>query len=314
MEARHLKDLLVSSGIREGAKQGPRVHMTQDKSDPKKWYVSAVDLRRSDVRRVKGGLLKYSKTCTCSHLSVQTEDDMFDLLEVPEKYLEGFVKDPREMIFPPVATLPDGIKKCLQNALRLCDSVDALLASGQDLGHASFLLLTSLEELGKACMILQMGKEAKKKESDIAVVRQFRDHSEKLWRAGIQLKEIAVETQPHTFLDLEEILLTVWQSDESARFMGIERGSLASIHREYGLYVNYFSHSKTWGAFKDRFDQFTAIFTHDGIKSTIELVRKACCRFLNDVETKQLDAREPKDLFKRIQIDREDRDIEENQS
>ena len=292
IEARHLMDLLVSSGIPGGARQGPRVHMNQDESDPKKWYVSAVDLRGSDVRRVKGDLLKYSKTCTCSHLSVQTDDDMFDLLEVPEEYLDGFVENPRGMNFPPVATLPDGIKKCLQNALRLCDSVDALLASGQDLGHASFLLLTSMEELGKACMILEMGKEAKKMGRKVAIIRQLRDHPEKLWRAGIQLKEVAVETQPHTFPDFEEILLAVWQSDESARFMGIKRGFLASIHREYGLYVNYFSHSKTWGAFRDQFDRFRAIFTLEGIKGMIELVRNTCSRFLNDVETKQLDARE----------------------
>jgi hypothetical protein len=164
-EAKQLKDLLLSFGIQEEAKPGPRVHMSQDESDPKKWYVSAGDLRHSDLTRVKVDLLKYSKICICSHLSVQTEDDMFDLLEVPEEYLDDFLNNPREMIFPPVATLPDGIQKCLHNALRLCDSIETLLASGQDLGHASFLLLTSLEELGKACMILEMAKAAKKKGS-----------------------------------------------------------------------------------------------------------------------------------------------------
>jgi hypothetical protein len=121
-----------------------------------------------------------------------------------------------------------------------------------------------------------------------------------------------VETQTPILSNFEHILLILWESDERARALGIKRGSLASIHREYGLYVNYFSHSKKWGAFKDRFDRFTTIFTDDGIKTMIELLRKACSTFLDDVQTKQLDAREPKDLFKRLQIDWENRDIEQN--
>jgi hypothetical protein len=78
---------------------------------------------------------------------------------------------------------------------------------------------------------------------------------------------------------------------------GLKRGSLASIHREYGLYVNYQSHSKKWKSFKDAYDPLATTFTDDGVKTMIDLLRITCNAFLEEVRTGQLDAGQPKDLF-----------------
>jgi len=99
------------------------------------------------------------------------------------------------------------------------------------------------------------------------------------------LKEIALEIQMPMFMSFTEILLILCEGCQS---FGIKRGSMASIHREYGLYVNYSCHSRKWNSFKDRYDPLATIFTNNGVKTMVDLLRKACNAFSIEVRSRPL--------------------------
>jgi AbiV family abortive infection protein len=258
--------------------------MTRDDSNLEKWHISAGEIPSNLLKKRKMELLNYSKSHCCEYLSIETDDDMFDLSEAPEECLSSYLENPRSMIFPPVATLSDGIKKCLQNALRLCDSASTLLPCEEVLGHTSFLLLTAVEELGKACMIHAAAEEAESKGRKTAIIRGFRDHSKKLCLGADWLKRTAIHTQFPLAYQSGSLLSIL---DEGSPDLGLKPGSLGSLHREYGLYVNYFSHAKKWASFKDKYDPLATAFSKTSVQDVVDLLRAGCNAFLQKIEWRE---------------------------
>lgn len=291
-EAEQLKDLVKSFGIREGVKCGPRVACFPDPSNPSRWVVSAGDLLKEKMKEIADRLLTYSKSSSYDLLTVWTDTALFDFSEAPLKELHGFIGDPGSVVFPPEGTLRDGMRKCLENAGRLADDVETLLSAERDPGHASFLLLASIEEVGKACMIHEAAKEAGK----VAVIREYRNHKKKLCKAAQQLKEFKLNTG---FMLSSQAGILLHNLSDEVTFGKWE--SFGTIRRGYNLYVNYFPHSKDWKSFKDMSDPLTEDFTPNNIKTFVNLIRKACEALLKEIEHKSLrDATELKDLFRPI--------------
>jgi len=186
-DAEDFHRLITSAGI--------QTNLTHD-SESGKWFVAAHNVSDKALKQKKGDISTFSTDHSYDHLSIQTIDSMFDFSEAPLECLDEFLANPRYICFPPISTLSDGLTKSLEASLQLANSVDILFHSQKDtrdLGLMSFLLLTSLEEIGKACMIVAAAKEAERKGWRTAVIRGLRSHSKKFSIAGKQLKPLAVQ-------------------------------------------------------------------------------------------------------------------------
>jgi AbiV family abortive infection protein len=305
VDAEEFRDLVVSSGVPYGVKKGPRVHLNFSDSDPNTHVVSAVELPPKLVKKkLRDSLLHQWRSRSYEHLSVWTDDDYFDFSDMPaqllDNLLDGFLNDPRSRIFPPLSTIPDGCRLCLENSLGLAHDVQELLKCRdmKDLGPTSFLFLTAIEEFGKALLILRAGKEAPKgyKIAVIDAKDGFRDHAEKLSIANKQLLEIAVSNNIG-FMGTLSMLHTLGMGAPS---LGFKSGSLGSAQREYGLYVNYVGEAKQWWSFKERWDPFANVINKDKIKESVRLLEISCDTFLKELQQKSIDQiREPKDILNR---------------
>jgi len=67
--------------------------------------------------------------------------------------------------------------------------------------------------------------------------------------------------------------------------------------------------TQRWYCFNDQ-DEFARPFTQHDVEAMLGLLRKTCDAFLNEIRAKQLDAREPKDPFRRFQIEYASGDVE----
>lgn len=306
-DAEEFRDLVFASRVPYGAKSGPRVHLGPTDSDPNIYSVEAHELSPKLVRgTLRDKLVQNWRSHSYAHLSVWTDDYLFDFSDMPaellDSLLDGFLRDPRRKIFPPFSTLSDGCGLCLQNSLALIDDAQELLKqrNEKDLGPATFLLVTAIEEFGKALIIRTAAKEASDNKHKIAIIDTrdgFRDHSEKVGVASEQLKCIAINGHIE-FTDLLTLLdpFAMGETD-----LEVKRGSLGSVHREYGLYVNYSTHSKTWWSYKKHWDPLTSIFTKRNMEDLVKLLKISCDAFMHEIQQKSIDeVREPKEILNSI--------------
>lgn len=286
-DAEDFHRLITSAGI--------QTNLTHD-SESGKWFVAAHNVSDKALKQKKGDISTFSTDHSYDHLSIQTIDSMFDFSEAPLECLDEFLANPRYICFPPISTLSDGLTKSLEASLQLANSVDILFHSQKDtrdLGLMSFLLLTSLEEIGKACMIVAAAKEAERKGWRTAVIRGLRSHSKKFSIAGKQLKPLAVQ--------LNLVDQATFLHELGAKIEGEPDGVFGKWHREYGLYVGYSAQGKRWRTFQTQYEQsLVSDFSEDKIESWISLLRTACGALSRGTKNKPLhQVRELKDMFDR---------------
>jgi AbiV family abortive infection protein len=274
---------------------GIQANLTHD-SESGKWRVVANNVSDKTLKQEKSDISTFSAAHSYDHLSIQTIDDMFDFSEAPLECLDEFPGNPRDICFPPVSTLSDGLTKSLENSLQLANSVDILFHSQKgtrNLGLMNFLLLTSLEEIGKACMILAAAKEAERKGWKTGVIRGLRKHSKKFSIAGKQLKALAVQ------LNLFDH--AAYLHDLAAKIPGEADGVFGKWHREYGLYVGYSAHGKRWRTPQTQYAQsLVSGLQENTIESWVSLLKTACDAFSQESKNKPLhQVRELKDIFDR---------------
>jgi len=260
-----------------------QIKLSQD-TESKKWFVRINNVASKDIKHKKDDMVNYSRTQSYDLLWIQTEDGLFDFSEAPLERLDDFIGNPEHICFPPISTLRDGFMKSVENSLQLVNSVDVLFSSDRThsyLGLMSFLLLSSIEEIGKAHMIAMAAKEAAKKKWKTAMIRGLKKHPMKFNIAGKQLKPFAEQ------LDLlnQATLL----HELCAKIEGEPDGVFGKRHREYGLYVGYSPTGKRWRTFQSQYEQtLVSPFSENEITSWICLLKTACNTLLQEARSKPL--------------------------
>jgi len=259
--ARDLEGLMKSWDIPSGAKKGPRLIIERSESNPNLWYAIANELRGELVCDRRDELSKYWKDHSNVTLQIapQHQDYCFDFADAPFDKLQSFLEKPKHLIFPPLDILPDGCKRCFQNALDLTISAEGLLKQQNVLRHhVAFFLLTALEEFGKGLLILKQGKADTTTGKKASTMSFFRSHREKFDQASKQLREawdhlvrrLKASGRPDALrLSDEEIpiiLTRLRNPDELSRFKVKGIRHPGETYREQTLYVEYAGRSKEW--------------------------------------------------------------------
>jgi len=286
-EAETLHQVMKSIGI--------RAELRPD-SESEKWRVTAHEVCSKLLIEKTEDVIAYSKTHSYDLLRIEAIDGSFDFSEAPLEHLRVFLANPRYICFPPTATLHDGLMLSLENSLQLTESVDVLFASKSArpyLGLMSFLLLSSVEEIGKACMIVAAAREAARKRWKTAVIRGLKDHATKFHIAGKQLKPVAMESH------LDSLVLFLHMLGMTRE--GMKDGQFGEDHREYGLYVGYEPHTKRWRTFRLQYESTLASdFREGNTESWTCLLKIACNALREEAQGKPVhEMRDLKEMFER---------------
>jgi len=253
---------------------GNRVNVVEDTSNPEVWHAIANDISGKIIRGKKDDLRKYwiANPKLTLLIAAKHQDDLFDFADAPFEKLEEFLENPKRWIFPPLSILPDGCKKCFQNALDFTTSAENLLGQRNILKHhVAFFLVTALEEFGKGLLILKEGTNAKKAGKNAAVMSSFRSHYEKFEEMSKQLageiqrvggmygrkkgawdylvEHLQASGRPDALeLSDPDILIILRRMRHPKEFYReeVKMKHPGEIYREQTLYVDYAGSSKSW--------------------------------------------------------------------
>lgn len=273
-KAQEFEKIVISWGIPSGAKKGPRVNIDRDPSNPKLGYAIANQISRKQISNRKHELIKYWEA---NHditlwIAVEYQDHLFDFADAPLDKLDEFLENPKRLIFPSLEILPDGCKRCFQNALDLVTSAESLLKQKNILmHHVEFFILTAIEEFGKGLLILKQGKIEMKSGKSTATMSFFRSHREKFDEASRQLageqqagligrkkaawdclvEHLQASGRPDALSlsdpDILDLLLRMRDKEFFRELFGITGiRHTGETYREQTLYVEYLGRSKSW--------------------------------------------------------------------
>lgn len=294
-DAEKLRDLIKRFDI--------QVHLVRDTEDQRLWYTTANQVPPDILKKMKSYILQFSKTHSYRHLCIETEYDCYYWFgEAPEECLDVFLNDPKDVVFPPFSTLKDGCTKCLLNSIELADSAEALLESGKAAHHAVALLVTSFEELGKACLIQSAGKEARTNKA--ATIRGFLNHQAKMKALARQLlgerrkiSKYAIKRSGGAWSDMVRAArfhdpeLMDALTDESLPMVIRVLEAFGSLPREIALYVSYSGGLRLW-------KYPSTLLRKETIRSLSKFLKLCSRKMLEELQTKNIDeSRNLADLF-----------------
>jgi len=288
---------------------GNLVDVHRDTSIPEVWHAIANDVSGKTIRERKDDLKKYriANPNVTLWITAKHQDDLFDFAEAPFEKLDKFLENPRRWIFPPLSILPDGCKKCFENALDLATSAENLLGQHNILKHhVAFFLVTALEEFGKGLLILKEGKDAKE---PAVAMSSFRSHYEKFEEMSKQLagerqagltptsygrkkavwdclvEHLQASGRPDALkLSDPDILIILRRMRHPKEFYREETlGKIkhpGEIYREQTLYVDYVGSSKSWSYPQTQWSERQL--------AIMAKLLKMCCRIMiNEIDAKE---------------------------
>jgi len=304
-----LSKILDSFNIPKGRSSGKRYNSSiQDEIG----YLTANEIPEPDIKVMKSKLYEFLK-----NLDAPQEWLILALHENPNKFsihlelnsevgLRKFLKKPRMVIFPKVSKILAGVKACLQNALDLLSSASLLLKNEQK-NHAAFLLITAFEEIGKALLLIDSGKEAKSLQT--AMVDGWRAHEAKLWKVtdwltGMLVKDPCRNAYRRERGALQGLIDKLSEVDfrQASKFSDtdllITLENLGQIHREYSLFVEHNGIDLDWS--------FPRIqWKREVLDAMCDLAKIICEAFLKKIERaiSVLDIPDFKDLSNQLPKD-----------